>query len=627
MSSSSLLCRVGSLAASALIFPNFVSARGNYKLQTSWEGQGILDHFNFFDRPDPTNGFVTYTNQSYAEDTGLVKITDSGSLYLGVDYDTVLTPDGPGRDSVRIESNEYYDQGLYVIDIQHMPGSVCGTWPAFWTVGPNWPYDGEIDIIEGVNKHEANKIVLHTSGSCDVAGGHKMSGDLTSGECGEASGTIGCVVQGQQGSSGTPFNKQGGGVYAMEWQREFLKIWYFPRSSIPESLTAGKPDTATFGTPMAHLQGTCNFEERFTHQKLILDTTFCGEWAGNVYGDSGCPLSDPGNPMQSCINYVAQNPAQFKEAYWELNSIKIFKTGGTTETEEQPETTVSSTKTKTRTEEATLPPTTSTTTVTRTETLSTPESTSESAITTTTKPTATAPSEAHDSVTVSKSTSYVTITTTLCPVGGLQTANAAPSAPVPSEESSTATSTTPAPPPPTTPESVVDAPAPPETMSISQLDPPSVPPNSVVYTAPENSPTPTWTIVTSSSQFVSVPTAVSPSLSDTSDYSDYYPSVTQAEGTPTEPSSPVFTGTGSRLSVSMAGIMERAPGSGSSSATITQFATPSYSHCSFSSDSFICVPFVSLSRGLGYKVFLCFCWIYFSSSSPLIPLPSASWRR
>lgn len=41
--------------------------------------------------------------------------------------------------------------GISVIDLEHMP-SGCGTWPAFWSVGPNWPSAGEIDIIEGVNR-------------------------------------------------------------------------------------------------------------------------------------------------------------------------------------------------------------------------------------------------------------------------------------------------------------------------------------------------------------------------------------------------------------------------------------------------------------------------------------------
>ncbi|KAL4946439.1 concanavalin A-like lectin/glucanase domain-containing protein [Aspergillus oleicola] len=617
MSSSSIMQRVGSIAASALIFPSIAHAAGSYTLQQSFEGENILDHFNFFDQADPTNGFVTYVNQSYAQDAGLVKITDSGSLYLGVDYETVLTADGPGRESVRIESNEYYDQGLYVIDIQHMPGSICGTWPAFWTVGPNWPDDGEIDIIEGVNKHDSNKIVLHTSGSCDVGGEHNMSGDMTSSECGDASGTIGCVVQGQQGSSGDPFNKANGGVYAMEWQKEYLKIWFFPRSSIPTSLTEGKPDTSAFGTPMAHLQGSCNFEERFTHQKMILDTTFCGDWAGGVFGDSGCPVKDPSNPIQSCVNYVAENPAEFKNAFWELNSIKIYQLGGASEaqgtqdaatstktTTEAAESTATSTQTSAAT--TTVETTTSAAPQTTAETVATAQTTTEAPAvpTTTAAPNTATNVQGANSQSTSKSTRFVTVTTTLCPAASAETANAVPvpeSSSKPSGEIAEIPSTTPvaapapAPEPETstaaaqpamTTETSVDAvgstatcdcsttveattvvettapvethapvetPAPAETPAAvnSPAPEPSIPPNSVIYTAPEETSSAGWTIISTSSQFISVP-SVSPSSWEPTESS---PSGVDATSSPTTPSSPIFTGMGSKLSISASAIV------------------------------------------------------------------------
>ncbi|KAF7119060.1 hypothetical protein CNMCM5793_008703 [Aspergillus hiratsukae] len=329
MAPSSLLLSVGSLIASSLVSATALEARESqtYQLAESWQGESFIKDWNFFDAADPTNGYVTYVNQSRAEQTGLVKVTPSGSFYMGVDYENTLNPNGPGRESVRIETKKYYTEGLYVIDIQHMPGSVCGTWPAFWSVGKDWPNDGEIDIIEAVNLQKANKIVLHTSGSCDVGGSNGMTGTLSSSECGEASGTVGCVVQGTNGSSGTPFNEASGGVYAMEWTDAFVKIWFFARSQIPASLSSGNPDTSSFGTPMAHLQGSCDFSQRFKAQKFILDTTFCGDWAGNVFAESSCPMSDPSSPMQSCVNYVAQNPAAFKEAYWEINSIKVYQYG------------------------------------------------------------------------------------------------------------------------------------------------------------------------------------------------------------------------------------------------------------------------------------------------------------
>ena len=109
----------------------------SYSLVETWQGKNFLDYFNFHVGTDPTNGYVNYLDKSSAESAGLVKLTDSGSVYLGVDHATKLDPNGKGRDSVRIGSKKYYDQSLVIADIAHMPGSVCGTWPAFWSVVTN----------------------------------------------------------------------------------------------------------------------------------------------------------------------------------------------------------------------------------------------------------------------------------------------------------------------------------------------------------------------------------------------------------------------------------------------------------------------------------------------------------
>lgn len=43
---------------------------------------------------------------------------------------TVLTYPGVGRKSVRITSQKSWTHALFISDIVHMPGGICGTWPA-----------------------------------------------------------------------------------------------------------------------------------------------------------------------------------------------------------------------------------------------------------------------------------------------------------------------------------------------------------------------------------------------------------------------------------------------------------------------------------------------------------------
>lgn len=38
-------------------------------------------------------------------------------------------------------------KGVFIADIEHMPGGVCGIWPAFWMFGPNWPNSGLVFIV------------------------------------------------------------------------------------------------------------------------------------------------------------------------------------------------------------------------------------------------------------------------------------------------------------------------------------------------------------------------------------------------------------------------------------------------------------------------------------------------
>jgi hypothetical protein len=215
---------------------------------------------------------------------------------------------------VRLESKNSYTHGLFIASISHMPGSICGLWPAFWALGSGaWPNNGEIDILEGVNKLTTNQFTLHTSANCQMDKTTGL-GALLSTDC-AVGGGVGCAVTAKGSNTyGTPFNQHGGGVYAMQWTSSFIKIWFFPKGQVPHSIDIGKPTVSDFGTPQVSFAGSCDIDSHFKEHRLVFDTTFCGDWAGNIFADSGCTQSYAGNNMASCVDYVANNPSAFRQA-------------------------------------------------------------------------------------------------------------------------------------------------------------------------------------------------------------------------------------------------------------------------------------------------------------------------
>jgi hypothetical protein len=171
----------------------------------------------------------------------------------------------------------------------------------------------------------SNMMTLHTAGTCTI-NGTGQTGFVTTTNC-SITDPRGCSVEGPTDSYGTGFNSLDGGVYAMLWTDEAIRLWFFPRSSIPESITNGDPDPGLFGVPLANFEpaSSCNLMQEINDQKIVFDITFCGDWAAGVFADSDCPMSDPNNVVRSCVDYVATNPFTYREAYWEINSIRIYQ--------------------------------------------------------------------------------------------------------------------------------------------------------------------------------------------------------------------------------------------------------------------------------------------------------------
>ncbi|BEI84705.1 hypothetical protein CcaverHIS002_0501060 [Cutaneotrichosporon cavernicola] len=309
-----------------------------------WQHVDTIQGANFFDSKywnwwqwdDPTHGDVRYVDSGVAWDNGLVSVNSAGRAIMRVETTEKVDR---ARMSVRIHNNRVWTGGMVMMDAVHMPVG-CGTWPAWWQNGPNWPEGGEIDILEGVNAFTKNQVSLHSGRGCTMPNnlennqlGKMTTGGFDSFDCSSANtGNQGCGVHDQSTQSyGDGFNEIGGGVYVLAWQKSGITAWFHPRYNIPADITNNNPNPANWGTPVAHFpSSSCSPYQFFYDHFNIFDTTLCGDWAGadSVWHQSGYAGQDRScaaiTGYNSCIDYVRNNGHAFNNAFWEVNYIKYF---------------------------------------------------------------------------------------------------------------------------------------------------------------------------------------------------------------------------------------------------------------------------------------------------------------
>jgi len=303
---------------------SIVKRQTQYHATDSWVGSQFYDGFQFFNQGDPTHGRVNYIDQATAQNLNLTHATSS-SFVMAADSTTVLDPNGPGRNAIRIQSNNQYSTHVVVLDLAHMPEG-CGTWPAFWETGANWPSNGEVDIIEGVNDESPNLTSLHTSPGCgQPASGRTMKGTPGGLDCSAAdNGNQGCGVSGDSPASfGPQFNQAGGGWYAMERTSSTITVWFWGRNDPNVPSEVSQPGSAltpaNWGTPTAtFVSDQCNIGSDFGPNNIIINLTFCGDWAGSVFNNAPACSS-----FGSCVGtfYFQVHQQNLPEAFRTFSSI------------------------------------------------------------------------------------------------------------------------------------------------------------------------------------------------------------------------------------------------------------------------------------------------------------------
>ncbi|KAF8887795.1 glycoside hydrolase family 16 protein [Infundibulicybe gibba] len=292
-------------------------ATSPWKLTESHAGNDFFNGWSFFTLPDPTHGIVQFVDEGTARANNLLEVNAQGNAVMRVETTPTVTGN---RQSVRITTQSSFNGGLVIMDSVHMPTG-CGTWPAFWSNGPNWPAGGEIDIVEGVHDYTNNQATIHTNPGCTLpstnANNLKISGSVIGGtDCAAlTTGNQGCGIRASTSNTfGSGFNANGGGVYAMQWDDAGVAIYFFPAGSAmwPAS--------------------SCDPFKFFNSHSLIFDTTLCGDWAGGVWSASGIPGQEQScatrTGFPTCEAFVRASGSSFNEAYWEVKSVKIFQFKG-----------------------------------------------------------------------------------------------------------------------------------------------------------------------------------------------------------------------------------------------------------------------------------------------------------
>lgn len=245
--------------------------------------------------------------------------------------------------------------------------SGCGVWPAFWlTDEANWPVNGEIDIVEGVNYQSEAKTALHSTKGCSMTdiplgvmtGTWDTAQGIPDAKTGVPDMTLryaqncfvydqhqwlnqGCVAVDQEGGTlGAPLNEKGGGVYVLEWDplNRHIRSWVFtPHSAVPENLVEAirtaslspdsrvDPDPSLWPIPYGYFaigEGTDCPASHFRHMRLVFNTAFCGSVAGNRY-QLDCPKQAKEFP--TCNAWLKSDPDEMKEAYWKVRGVYVYE--------------------------------------------------------------------------------------------------------------------------------------------------------------------------------------------------------------------------------------------------------------------------------------------------------------
>ncbi|KAJ6469495.1 glycoside hydrolase family 16 protein [Mycena sanguinolenta] len=301
-----------------------------WKLKSKLEGNDFLNFFNYDSGTNDNGGVANYVN---GVNEGLAYVSGD-QVILAVDTAEQVA----ARNSLRMVSKTTYnakDMNLFIFDIAAMP-AVCGTWPAVWFTGANWPYQGEIDVVEGVSLYTENIYSVHTGSGCTIPSSSVSAMTqvtiVEGTDCDATQFPAGCGFSDKEATTfGPGFNKAGGGVFALQFDTTGINMWFFQTGSVPSDITALAPNPSTWGTPrMSVPTSSCSPTTYFSDLMMVVDTNLGGSFTEGVWGTDGA-----GGQATSCktqtntdtaADYVLNNGGKFgDDAQFRINGFYVYQ--------------------------------------------------------------------------------------------------------------------------------------------------------------------------------------------------------------------------------------------------------------------------------------------------------------
>ncbi|KAJ7089269.1 glycoside hydrolase family 16 protein [Mycena belliarum] len=302
-----------------------------WKLKNKLEGQAFLDFFKYDTNANDNGGAAQYVN---GISQGLA-YTSGSQVILAVDN----AQNVGARNALRMVSKNTFnakDMNLFVFDIAQMP-AVCGTWPAVWFTGANWPFDGEIDVVEGVSLYKKNIYSVHTGSGCTIPPAAistmKQVSLVKAGatNCDANVDTAGCGFSDESTASfGPDFNKAGGGVFALQFDTTGVKTWFFQAGKVPSDIKSFAPNPSTWGAPRMDVPSlSCDPTTYFRDLMMVVDTNLAGTFTEGVWAVDGAGGQGTSCKTQTGVataaEFVKNHGSEFGDAaQWKMNGFYIY---------------------------------------------------------------------------------------------------------------------------------------------------------------------------------------------------------------------------------------------------------------------------------------------------------------